>query len=67
MKYATGELKPCPFCGKEPEVRVAEDAYARIRCSDMDCPANSNVWFDSLYKAVEAWNKRTEDDDKVRR
>lgn len=58
------ELKPCPFCGGEAELRINHCA-AYVECKE--CEASTEHILDSpLYcakdKAVEAWNRRTEND-----
>ena len=67
-------LKPCPFCGKIPEIQEdyrwprhgkyagkRVDAY-EIICVNFDCPIYKadNVYFLSKEEAIEAWNRRAE-------
>ena len=64
-----GEIKPCPFCGKEP-VMVKDIRYPRPECEPTDayeivcntfgCPIYKadNTYFFSPYAASAAWNTR---------
>ena len=45
-------LKPCPFCGSEPETLKQFDQYV-VFCSDCD----DNI-FESPEEAITAWNTR---------
>ncbi len=53
------KLKPCPFCGGEPEVNV-KGAIALVRCNLDSCDVNPRVYSigDGGVAAVEAWNRR---------
>lgn len=60
------EIKPCPFCGKEPEVQQDENFFGMtewwIACLNFDCPVD-NVTTGSFaikQKAINAWNKRSD-------
>ena len=60
------ELKPCPFCGSEPTIRIFKgkdgwrDRYAVIcRYDEGGCGAESGLYhYES--EAIGAWNRRTE-------
>lgn len=56
------KIKPCPFCGKEPE-RVHSDCgdYV-IYCVNENCPVNPSVNSD-MDLPVKAWNTRAIDKD----
>ena len=70
------DLKPCPFCGRIPEIQ--EDSrwprhgkYAGKRvdafevvCKNMGCVicGADNVYFLSAEEAAEAWNRRVNDE-----
>lgn len=67
--FFEGQIKPCPFCGKEPvmvkDIRYprpeckATDAY-EIVCNTTGCPIYKadNTYFFSPYAAAAAWNTR---------
>ena len=51
------QLKPCPFCGKQPELISQHDEKAEywvIRCCDIDDFAS----WSSLDEIIEKWNTR---------
>ena len=57
------ELKPCPFCGQEPQPRKAERygnevSPAFIKCRRCNYYVAVNDWPDSDAKVVELWNTR---------
>ena len=71
------ELKPCPFCGGEAELDfahrtfryVANDGtrkyteyYYTVRCAECDCRIGM---CEVPAMAIEAWNRRVNDDDKI--
>lgn len=49
-------LKPCPFCGKEPE-RIHNDAEYTIHCGNENCPVRVYV-SDEWDLPIKAWNTR---------
>jgi hypothetical protein len=54
--YQDGELKPCPFCGGDADVKTV-DGWAQIYCGDCGCGTpygRANTWDD----ARDAWNTR---------
>ena len=67
------ELKPCPFCGRNPVVikrtdtylsgtsereRTAEE-YFVIECEEYDCLFNPGTGtYETLDEALEEWNRR---------
>lgn len=58
------ELKPCPFCGEEPEI-VSYISYHKtvykVRCNNRDCPIiAATLDYISIEDAIEAWNRRAD-------
>lgn len=51
----TEELKPCPFCGGEAEVRMFTATLIFVQCKN--CLAGSTA-FNSEDEAVKVWNRR---------
>ena len=54
------EIKRCPFCGGEGELKTKWDMWARRYSSTVyckKCRANSGIWFQKP-KAIESWNRR---------
>lgn len=65
------ELKPCPFCGGEAKIqheysRESGDWYA-VDCLNKKCPMEIVIvttgWRPTEAEAVEAWNRRANDDE----
>ena len=61
----TRELKPCPFCGGEGKLKVADgilDDFTMFYCycPNGKCIAGGTDWFKSREEAIEAWNTRAE-------
>lgn len=61
------ELKKCPFCGGEAELKKYYPPFSRraivtVKCTS--CRCNSGEWRRS-DKAIESWNTRAYDVDKV--
>ena len=57
------ELKPCPFCGKEPELRTLsgnQSTYYYIECRNFDCLlyCYTKHKYENYQQAIEAWNRR---------
>ena len=66
------ELKPCPFCGNEAELRFFNNGSSfsyRVEC--LNCTAmvgrrfeeystNRTFWFGIKQEAIDAWNTRAE-------
>ena len=53
------ELKPCPFCGEEPELFDFTDGRFIVQCSNSDCDVYP---YTSIHRdkadAIAAWNHR---------
>lgn len=55
------ELKPCPFCGKEPHI-IGDNGPYYIACVNEDCPVNpETIVSPTRERAIEAWNHRAGD------
>ena len=63
------KLKPCPFCGGEPDLTESEPSTANfnegsihfsVSCSGFDCEVmpKANLWQITEEEAILAWNKR---------
>lgn len=61
-------LKPCPFCGAKDELEIWDlggDKWGNIKelwivhCANCGCNMD---WLDSKKEAIEAWNRRVNDD-----
>lgn len=67
-RVGMSELKPCPFCGGEAEIKRREFMainhqtwYVRCRSNER-CYANSQlIDFPTESEAIEAWNRRAND------
>ena len=59
------ELKPCPFCGGQAELRVKMNEGVTVQCSKCDVQTRSWVDFghgtNAVRTVVEAWNRRITD------
>ena len=56
------ELKPCPFCGRKAILR--RDSHGcYIGCENGMCSVLPTTWYyDTEEEAIEAWNRRANDD-----
>lgn len=57
-------LKPCPFCGGEAQLRVTAHIPAsggydyNPRCGDPSCPGRITKKWNNKETAIYAWNRR---------
>jgi len=64
------ELKPCPFCGGKASLRttVVSSLYMKAFVICDKCRSSSGIFGDDqhdgtfIFKAIEAWNARVNDD-----
>lgn len=61
----TDELKPCPFCGKIPEIIISKNSnsksFYRVECKRMSCTVLASTFaYSTENEAIEAWNRRAE-------
>ena len=66
------KLTPCPFCGCVPHVKIAKDFWKikhyKVECANEWCEDQpATVWNVSKKEAVEAWNRRENDDREIDR
>jgi|GEM_PF-3109176 len=55
---ASGELKPCPFCGEIPEYFFGE-AVNQIFCDSNKCIIKPKTpYYDNKKTTIDVWNKR---------
>ena len=54
VRNEMNELKPCPFCGRKPELRHDDDGFSYIVCANDNCYVNDNA-------AIMAWNRRVDE------
>lgn len=56
------ELKPCPFCGGEASVEIKWGNWFLVRCNNCPCDLGRS-WFPKKRQAIEAWNRRSENNE----
>ena len=59
------DLKPCPFCGKDPNQTTAElgdRPCFYYECENPKCHAAEMGWHDTEQEAIDAWNNRPIED-----
>lgn len=54
------ELKPCPFCGGEPEMINYSEHEWLVNCPT--CCGMVERWRETEKEAAEQWNRRANDD-----
>ena len=59
-------LKPCPFCGKEPVVDDRFDEYGELEfsvaCANDRCFLEVQTRYMSFLEAAYEWNRRADDE-----
>ena len=56
-------LKPCQFCGAEGDITYNYYKKFDPYCTNDDCFLNKlEYWFETEQEAIEAWNRRTNDE-----
>jgi hypothetical protein len=63
-RLSTKEAKPCPFCGKQPEIQHWEGGGPQKRiivCTNEMCQAQPSVSGPTKKRALEHWNYRKGD------
>lgn len=61
------ELKPCPKCGCEAELISSQtfawcNVYWYVRCTNEDCDEETMLKYDTKREAIEAWNRRADNE-----
>jgi len=59
------DLKPCPFCGKEPNQKgteLGDRPCFYYECENPKCGASEMGWHDTEQEAIDAWNNRPIED-----
>lgn len=53
------ELKPCPFCGRQPKIKYATWVGYSILCVNEDCGVMvTTASVPTMELAIMAWNRR---------
>lgn len=60
----SNNVKPCPFCGGEPQIKLwrsaeHENPYYLIKCM---CGARMSNFRESAERAIDDWNRRDGDE-----
>ena len=55
-------LKPCPFCGAQPETRAGQGFPAVVFCPRERCGVKPYAYGSTLTYAVRRWNRRVNGD-----
>ena len=57
------ELKPCPFCGRQAEIRY-EDGFVHIVCANDGCYARTDGCANE-QEAAKCWNRRANNENNI--
>ena len=61
------KIKPCPFCGADPEVRDWMCGFC-VSCENRECPCMPTSFvYDTKEEAINFWNRRPGEEDAYRR
>ena len=60
VRNETNELKPCPFCGRKPELRRDDDGFSYIVCANDNCYVRTGEYLNN-NAAIKAWNRRVDE------
>lgn len=59
------ELKPCPFCGGDAELRETSSHDYFIRCTNKQCASRTRNYHENKNGAISAWNTRYETGEEI--
>lgn len=60
------KLRPCPYCGTEPELLHIYDGEEVVRCPNEDgCPVNPHAAMNTIEDAKYLWNERMDNLDRI--
>lgn len=54
------EVKPCPFCGGDPQIEIGGEHFTSISCKECGVRTPAKFGEDRTEKAITAWNTRCE-------
>ncbi len=54
------ELKPCPWCGKQPVLYKNSAGFVVVECANLECQVVCSVTESTKPNAIAAWNTRKE-------
>ena len=57
IRNEMNELKPCPFCGRKPELRRDDDGFSYIVCANDGCYVRNDGYLND-NAAIKAWDRR---------
>ena len=60
VRNEMNELKPCPFCGRKPELRRDDDGFSYIVCANDNCYVRIDGYLND-NAAIKAWNRRADE------
>ena len=54
------KMKPCPFCGCNPQIECTERGTWELACENLNCGYFGD-YYETYEEAVEFWNTRKEE------